>query len=155
MVKSFEDKGEEFQSLYTYSAHPLSCAIGAKVQEIIDREGLVARAERMGNYLGKRLEALREIPEVGDVRGKGLLWAVELVKDQKTREPFPREANMKMKVCLLGAVRGVLFYPGYYRDANGRGDHIMLAPPYIITEEQIDEMVDALAAAIKDAVKAK
>jgi len=153
LVKTFEEKGEEFQSLYTYSAHPLSCAIGAKVQEIIDREDLIARADRMGKYLGEKLDRLRDLPVVGDVRGVGLLWAVELVKDKKTKEPFPQESNLKMKVVLHGAGQGVFFYPGYYRDAHGGGDHIMVAPPYIITEEQVDQCVDALEFAIKESVK--
>jgi adenosylmethionine-8-amino-7-oxononanoate aminotransferase len=153
MVKTFEDKGEEFQSLYTYSAHPLACAIGNKVQEIIDREDLIARADRMGAYLGRRLERLRELPIVGDIRGRGLLWAVELVKNKKTREPFPPEVNLKMRIVLLGTTQGVFLYPGYYRDAQGRGDHIMLAPPYIVTEDQIDQIVAALEWAIRESIK--
>lgn len=153
LVRVFEAKGQEFQSLYTYSAHPLSCAIGAKVQEIIDREDLITRADRMGKYLGRRLERIRELPAVGDVRGTGLLWAVELVKDKKNKEPFPAESNMKMKVVLHGTSQGVFLYPGYYRDRQGRGDHIMLAPPYIITEEQIDQVVDALEFAIRESTK--
>ncbi len=153
LVKTFEDRGEEFQSLYTYSAHPLSCAIGAKVQEIIDREDLIARVEKMGKYLGEKLERLRDLPVVGDVRGVGLLWAVELVKDKKTKEAFPAEDNLKMKVVLHGTSKGVFFYPGYWRDEHGRGDHIMVAPPYVITEEQVDEIVDALEYAILEAAK--
>jgi adenosylmethionine-8-amino-7-oxononanoate aminotransferase len=153
LVKTFEDKGEEFQSLYTYSAHPLSCAIGARVQEIIDREDLIARADKMGKYLGEKLGRLRDLPNVGDVRGVGLLWAVELVKDKKTKEPFPEDANLKMKVVLHAAGKGVFFYPGYWRDDQGRGDHIMIAPPYIITEDQVDQCVDALVYAIKEGVK--
>jgi adenosylmethionine-8-amino-7-oxononanoate aminotransferase len=152
LVKTFEDKGEEFQSLYTYSAHPLSCAIGAKVQEIIDREDLIARADKMGRYLGEKLGRLREMPNVGDVRGVGLLWAVELVKDKKTKEPFPENSNMKMKAVLHAAGKGVFFYPGYWCNDQGRGDHIMIAPPYIITEEQIDQCVDALEFAVQESV---
>jgi adenosylmethionine-8-amino-7-oxononanoate aminotransferase len=153
LVRTLEDKGEEFQSLYTYSAHPLSCAIGAKVQEIIDREDLINRADCMGKYMGEKLEKIRALPNVGDVRGVGLLWAVELVKDKKTKEPFPQDKNLKMKVVLHGISKDVFFYPGYYKDSQGNCDHIMLAPPYTISEEQIDQIVDALQYAITEGVK--
>ena len=153
LVRVFEEKGEEFQSLYTYSAHPLSCAIGAKVQEIIDREDLITRADKMGKYLSTKLERIREHPNVGDVRGVGLLWAVELVKDKKTKEPFPQNKNLKMKVVLHGTSKGVFFYPGYYKDKQGRCDHIMISPPYTISEDQIDQIVDALEYSINESLK--
>lgn len=153
LVKAFEDRGEEFASLYTYSAHPLSMAVGAAVQDIIDREDLMTRAAVMGEYLGRKLERLRELPIVGDVRGRGLLWAVELVKDKKTMEPFPAADKMKTKVAFIGLLKGVFLYPGYYRDEQGRGDHIMLAPPFIITEEQVDTIVDTLEGALRELAK--
>jgi adenosylmethionine-8-amino-7-oxononanoate aminotransferase len=149
LVRAFEERGEEFQSLYTYSAHPLACAIGARVQQVLDEEDLIARCDRLGQYLDRKLDRIRDLPMVGDVRGKGLLWAVELVQDKRTKEPFPAEHNMKMRAVMLGAAQGVLFYPGYYRDAAGRGDHIMISPPFIITEEQLDDCVEALEKALQ------
>jgi adenosylmethionine-8-amino-7-oxononanoate aminotransferase len=140
-VEYVERKGAEFQHLYTFSASPLACAIGNEVLKIIENENLISRCREMGDYLKEQLEQLRSIPIVGDVRGKGLLWAIEFVKDQKTREPFPAEQNLKMKIIMNCFLKGIFFYPGYYEDEKGRGDHVMIAPPFIISKDQIDECV--------------
>jgi adenosylmethionine-8-amino-7-oxononanoate aminotransferase len=144
IARVFEEKGAEFQHLYTFSAHPLACAIGNEVQKIIEKENLIARAAEMGNYLHESLLQLMDLPMVGDIRGKGMLWAIEFVKDKETKEPFPKEKNVKMDIVMQGMFKGVFFYPGYYQDEQGRGDLIMIAPPFIITEEQIDECVRVL-----------
>lgn len=146
----FKQKQAEFQHLYTFSGHPLSCAVANEVQRIIEQEGLIARAERMGTYLENRLRDLEELPMVGDIRGKGMLWSVEFVKDKGTREPFPREKNVKMDIITTCLLKGVFFYPGYWQDGEGRGDHIMIAPPFIITEEQIDECVGVLRETVEE-----
>ncbi|MBW2085818.1 MAG: aspartate aminotransferase family protein, partial [Deltaproteobacteria bacterium] len=100
----FKEKEAEFQHLYTFSGHPLSCAIGNEVQRIIEEEGLIGRAEEMGQYLEKKLLELEEFPMVGNIRGKGMLWAIEFVKDKATKEPFPKDKNVKMNIirtCFL------------------------------------------------------
>lgn len=150
LVSLFEQKGVEFQNLYTFSAHPLACAIGNEVQKIIEEENLIQRAAEMGNYLQESLMQLLELPMVGDVRGKGMLWGVEFVKDKQTKEPFPKEKNVKMDVIMQCLAKGVFFYPGYYVDEQGRGDHIMLAPPFIITEEQVDQCVATLKETLEE-----
>lgn len=150
IMSLFEEKGAEFQHLYTFAAHPLSCAVGAEVQRIIEEENLIQRAAEMGNYLHESLLQLMELPVVGDVRGKGMLWAVEFVKDKSTKEPLPADKNVKMDIVMQCMMKGVFFYPGYYQDAQGRGDHIMLSPPFIITEEQVDFMVGVLKETIEE-----
>lgn len=122
--------------------------MGNEVQRIMEAENLIARAEETGRYLCDRLMTLSDLPVVGDIRGKGMLWAVEFVKDKKTREPLPREAGLKMNLITTCLLKGVFFYPGYFEDAHGRGDHIMVAPPFIITEEQIDQCVAVLRESI-------
>jgi adenosylmethionine-8-amino-7-oxononanoate aminotransferase len=87
---------------------------------------------------------------VGDIRGKGMLWGIEFVKDKKTKEPFPKEKNLKMDLIMHCLLKGVFFYPGYYEDEEGRGDHIMVAPPFIITEGQIDECVRVLRETLEE-----
>ncbi len=144
LVELFEQKEVEFQHLYTFSAAPISCAVGNEVQKIIEKENLITRAEQMGHYLQESLLQLKSLPMVGDVRGKGMLWAIEFVKDKNTKEPFPKEKNVKMDIIMQCMMKGVFFYPGYYEDEQGRGDHIMIAPPFIITEKQIDEAVGVL-----------
>jgi adenosylmethionine-8-amino-7-oxononanoate aminotransferase len=150
LVELFEEKEIEFQNLYTFSAHPLACAVGNEVQKIIEKEKLIQRAEEMGNYLQESLMQLLSLPMVGDVRGKGMLWAVEFVKDKKTKEPFAKEKNVKMDIIMQCMMKGVFFYPGYYVDEQGRGDHIMLAPPFIITEAEIDQCVNVLKETLEE-----
>jgi len=146
----FKENEAEFQHLYTFSAHPLACAIGAEVQRIIEDEKLIERAAEMGNYLHESLMQLNDLPMVGDIRGKGMLWAIEFVKDKETKEPFPKEKNVKMDLVMQCMMKGVFFYPGYYEDKQGRGDLLMIAPPFIITEEQIDECVSVLRETLEE-----
>ncbi|MFO7965340.1 MAG: aspartate aminotransferase family protein [Desulfobacterales bacterium] len=148
MAAVFSSSGAEFQHLYTFSAHPIACAVGNEVQRIIEEENLISQAEKTGQYLQEQLTALMDLPMVGDIRGKGMLWAVEFVKDKKTREPFEKEFNLKMNLITTCMLKGVFFYPGYYEDALGRGDHILVAPPFIITEEQIDTCMGVLRESI-------
>jgi adenosylmethionine-8-amino-7-oxononanoate aminotransferase len=146
----FKEKGAEFQHLYTFSAHPLSCAVANEVQRIIDEEGLIARAAEMGDYLEEALSALEELPMVGDIRGKGLLRSIEFVQNKATKEPFPKAKNVKMDVITTCLLKGVFFYPGYWEDEQGRGDHIMIAPPFIITEGEVDECVGVLRETVEE-----
>ncbi len=150
IAEIFKEKEAEFQHLYTFSAHPISCAIGNEVQRIIEEENLIARAAEMGNYLQESLMQLESLPMVGDIRGKGMLWAIEFVKDKETKEPFPKEKNVKMDIVMQCMFKGVFFYPGYYQDEQGRGDVIMIAPPFIITEEEIDQCVSALKTTLEE-----
>jgi len=129
---------------YTYSGHPTCCAVALANIGIIEREGLVQRAEVLGARLLSGLQSLLEIECVGDVRGKGLMAAVELVADQATKEPFPAEAGVGQKVFNELVKRGV-----YTRFL---GDQILFAPPLVTTEEQIDRIVQALRESIEAAV---
>jgi adenosylmethionine-8-amino-7-oxononanoate aminotransferase len=144
LVARFQEREAEFQHLYTFSAHPISCAAGNEVMRIVEDENLIARAEQMGKYLGQSLQKLEDLPMVGDIRGKGMIWAIEFVKDKRTKEPFPKQKNVKMDLLTQCLLRGAFFYPGYFEDEQGRGDLLMIAPPFIITEEQIDQVVAIL-----------
>lgn len=133
---------------YTFSAHPASCAVAEKVLEIMEREGLVERAERMGNLLRDRLETISGDPSVGQVRGKGLMLGIELVKDKATGQPYPAEARFAQRVSSAGIRRGVFFYTA------GTGpvqDALLLGPPFTINGEDIDLLVDVLRESLADA----
>jgi putrescine---pyruvate transaminase len=125
---------------YTYSGHPTCCAVALKNIEIIEREGLVARAETLGARLLSGLESLLELDGVGNVRGKGMMAAVELVADQATKQPFPAEAGIGNKVF------GELVKRGVY--TRVLGDQLLFAPPLVTTEEQIDRIVVAMRESI-------
>jgi adenosylmethionine-8-amino-7-oxononanoate aminotransferase len=141
--------GEELM-FYTYSAHPACCAVADKVLEILEREQLVERAATMGRVLRARLEArLGSHPNVADIRGRGLLQAVELVRDRADASPFPKEARLTNKVVGAGLAEDVWFYPGGTDPAR---DVITLGPPFVITEQEIERLVDVLESAITSAV---
>ena len=134
---------------YTYGAHSSSCAAADKVLEIMQRESLVERAAELGETLSKRLDDLREHPHVGDVRGRGLLWAIELVHDRDTLEPFPPAARLSAKVVASGLTQGVFFYPGGTGTAR---DIIVLGPPFTIGDTELDIIAEVLPRAINEAV---
>jgi adenosylmethionine-8-amino-7-oxononanoate aminotransferase len=141
-------RGDDFM-FYTYSAHPGACAAADAVLEILEREGLVERAAELGERLRKRLGALEAHPNVAEVRGRGLLQAVELVRDRNTLEPFPVEARITSKVVGAGLGAGVFFYPGGCDLAR---DVVVLGPPFVIGEAEIDLLAEVLEASISSAV---
>ena len=129
---------------FTFSHHPVTAAACLAVLDILEREHLVERAQAMGARLGQRLAGLRAHPQVGDVRGRGLMWGVELVEDAPTRRPFPRAAGRAAAVTARCLEAGLIVYPST-GCANGvDGDAVMLAPPFVVTEAELDEMVDVL-----------
>jgi len=141
------ERGDDFM-YFTYSAHPAACAAADKVLEILEREALVDRAAKMGELLRQRLAGLESHPNVAEVRGRGLLVAVELVKDRDTLEPFPASIGMTTRVVGHGLRHGVFFYPGGSDPAR---DVIVLGPPFVIRESEIDEIADVLERSIDSA----
>lgn len=127
---------------YTYTGHPTVCAAGLANLEIIEREKLVQKAREQGKYLQKKLATLRDLPIVGDVRGQGLIAAVELVQDKDTKEMFPAEMQIARKVWEKALANGVV-------TRVGGTNIIALCPPLIITREQIDELVATLRGALE------
>jgi adenosylmethionine-8-amino-7-oxononanoate aminotransferase len=142
----------EFEHGFTYGGNPLSCAIGLAVLEYLKEQQLVGRAATIGDYLLSRLrKELGRLPTVGDIDGKGLLVGVELVQDRKERRPFPREFRFSRRVAETCLERGVVVSPGTGGQADGlNGDRLMITPPYVINEEQLDELVLTLKGAISD-----
>ncbi|MGE0827615.1 MAG: aspartate aminotransferase family protein [Candidatus Binatia bacterium] len=126
---------------YTYTGHPAVCAAGLANLEIIEREKLVQKAREQGKYLTKKLNTLKDLPIVGDVRSQGLIGAIELVKNKETKEMFPAEMRLAQKAWEKALDMGVIT-----RVAGG--NNIAICPPLIITKEQIDELVAALRNAI-------
>ena len=127
---------------YTYSGHPVACAAGLKTLEIYERDGLYEHAARMGEYLQSRLAPLRDHERVGEVRGAGLLAAVELVEDKASRQPNAAMAKRATQLC---QDNGLIV-------RNVAGCALAMCPPLIISREQVDEMVDKLTMSIEQAV---
>lgn len=133
---------------HTYFSNPFSCAVAEAVLDEVVEQRLIERAARMGDYLGAQLRALQQrSPLIGDVRGKGLLMAIELVANQETRQQLPAELNVPARLTEHGLEHGIALYN---RRANrGQfGDIQLISPPLIITESQIDELVDRLGQAL-------
>lgn len=137
-----------FMHGYTYAGNPLACSAGlAVMKEILDRD-LIGNAARMGEILKARLALLMErFPFIGDVRGKGLLLAFELVRDRLTMEPLPRERNAFHRLVEIAYVNKLVIYARRTRGGD-LGDHFLVCPPMIITESQIDEIMDKLIASL-------
>lgn len=127
---------------YTYSGHPVACAAGLKTLEIYERDGLYEHAARMGEYLQSRLAPLRDHERVGEVRGAGLLAAVELVEDQASRQPDAALAKRATQLC---QDNGLIV-------RNVAGCALAMCPPLIISQKQVDELVDKLTMSIEQSV---
>ncbi|APE31838.1 aspartate aminotransferase family protein [Halomonas aestuarii] len=137
-----------FQHGHTYAGNPLACATGLAAVEAIRREHLLDNVKVRGRQLQKGLETLRSRhPWIGDVRGLGLLWGVELVMDPVEKTPFPAASNLFARVTALAKEEGLLIYPR--RSLNGlSGDHFLVSPPFTISESETELLLERLARAL-------
>jgi adenosylmethionine-8-amino-7-oxononanoate aminotransferase len=133
----------------TFSHHPVTCAAGVATIRYLARHRLVARAAAMGRVLHRQLEALRALPHVGDVRGRGLLAGVEFVEDKETRAPFPRSACFAESFTAAALDAGLVVWPNIGHADGTSGDLVMIAPPFIIEENEIGEIVRRFATALE------
>jgi hypothetical protein len=143
---------------FTYNSHPISLAAGRAVLKFLQAQNLVqaANSDHQGSMaatLRDTLGTLREVNSVGDVRGIGLLWAVEFVADKTTKRPFAAELNFAGRVAQAAMKRGLLVYPMQGCVDGVEGDHLLIAPPGVITAEQIDWAVTQLREAIEETAR--
>ena len=142
-----------FRHGQTYSAHALCCAAALAVQDVVDNENLLARVATSGHYLHGRLaERFADHVATGDIRGRGLLQAIEFVADRTTKRPFPAQLGLAARIKAEAFSRGLLVYPGPAAADGTTGDHVLLAPPYIATDAELDSVVDLLGAAVDAAL---
>jgi adenosylmethionine-8-amino-7-oxononanoate aminotransferase len=151
LVEECENAHADFM-FYTYSAHPLACAIADKVLEIMEREHLVERAAEVGARLGAQLkEELSGHPMVGDIRGTGLFWGIELVRDRATRIPYPPAQRVTSRVQSAALKHGLFVYPTVgMAGAEGGGDGVMVTPPFVIGTPEIEFIVRNLRTALDE-----
>jgi adenosylmethionine-8-amino-7-oxononanoate aminotransferase len=139
-----------FMHSHTYIGHPVACAAALAVQRVIRTQNLVKKVSDDGKYLiGKLRSALGQHPRVGDIRGRGLLIGIELVEDRASKRPFPPALRLHAKVKAQAMKRGLLVYPMGGTIDGERGDHVLLAPPFIATRGELDTMVERLGAALE------
>lgn len=134
-----------FNHGHTFQAHPTACSAALAVQNIIRREGLVSRCAQIGSKLGKRLRTeLGHCKYVGDIRGRGLMWALEFVQNKKTKTPFNVLVGFGAQVQQTAFDLGVAVYPGVGTVDGVVGDHVLLAPPFNISEKELEVIVSTL-----------
>jgi len=144
---------------FTYNAHPISLAAGRAVLRYLGANHLVEAADSglkgtPAAQLKAALESLLKEEAVGDVRGVGLLWAIEFVADKSSKRPFATEKTFAAQVAAAASRRGLLVYPMQGSVDGISGDHILVAPPAIVTREEVEWATNELRAAVNDAVRA-
>ncbi len=143
-----------FQHGHTYAGHPMAAAAAVAVLTAVHERQLLGRVRRQGAALASELEReFGQHPNIGDIRGRGLLMALELVSDRESKAPFPSEAGLAGKVKSAAFEAGLICYPMFGTIDGKSGDHVMLAPPFIVNDDQIGELVAKLAAAVRAALK--
>jgi adenosylmethionine-8-amino-7-oxononanoate aminotransferase len=136
----------------TFSHHPVLAAAGLAVVRYIKRHQLIARCATMGAVLHQKLSVLRDLPHVGDIRGRGLLAGIEFVQDKETRAPFPRKMKFAETFFEEALGTGLMTWPNVGMADGGAGDVACLAPPFIIEEWEIDELVQRFRAALETTI---
>ncbi|MDP3168519.1 MAG: aminotransferase class III-fold pyridoxal phosphate-dependent enzyme, partial [Hydrogenophaga sp.] len=142
-----------FQHGHTYLGHAIACAAALAVQKVFERDKLLAQVRTRGDFLQKSMHASWDThPHIGDIRGRGLFWGIELVQDRDSKKPFDPARNVHARIKQEAMARGLMVYP-MGGTVDGRyGDHVLLAPPFITSESELAQIVERLDAAIRAAL---
>lgn len=148
VVESFQQGTCAFQHGFTYQAHPVATAAGNAVLDHIESHALFDRVESAAKILRAQLAPLESDPHVGEIRGRGLLLGIEFVKEKTTREPFPKAENIAERIRQAALQENVLTYPTQGCVDGLRGDHVLLAPPFIVSNEESAIIARSLTTAL-------
>ncbi|MGL6111249.1 MAG: aminotransferase class III-fold pyridoxal phosphate-dependent enzyme, partial [Rubrivivax sp.] len=155
VVEAFAQGSGAFQHGHTYIGHAMACAAALAVQRVIRRDGLLDRVQRQGAGLRERLQAaFGAHPQVGDIRGRGLFQAIELVQDRGTKAPFGAALKLHARIKAQAMAEGLMVYPMGGTVDGQLGDHVLLAPPFIVDDAHLDMIVQRLARAVDAALAA-
>ncbi|MDP3085690.1 MAG: aspartate aminotransferase family protein [Rubrivivax sp.] len=153
IVNAFSQGSGLFQHGHTYLGHASACAAALAVQQVIERDDLLAAVRRQGAGLAERLRAtFAEHPNVGDIRGRGLFQAIELVTERARKTPFEPALKLHALIKQQAMAHGLLVYPMGGTLDGQRGDHVLLAPPFIVSDSELDAIVERLRAALDAAL---
>lgn len=153
LVELVWNKIGDFNHGGTFSHQPVAAKAGVATIRYIEEHGLIERARVMGEVLGRKLhEAFDSHPHVGNVRGMGLLWAIEIVADKETAEPYRRRDKVFSRVAAQAFQRGLIVYPMGGCVDGWVGDHVVVAPPLVVEEHEIDEIISLLLLALEAAI---
>jgi len=153
VVQAIRQGSGFFQHGHTYIGHATACAAALAVQDVIRRDNLLARVQQQGQGLRQRLQhTLGEHPHVGDIRGRGLFFGIELVRERSTKDVFDPALQLHARIKREAMQRGLMVYPMGGTIDGQHGDHVLLAPPFIISDDESDILVQRLKAAIDAAI---
>lgn len=154
IYSTFINGSGAFQHGHTYMGHPTACAGALAVQHKIESLDLLHAVRRQGDALvDKLVERFGNHANIGDIRGRGLFQGIELVADRTTKATFDPELKLNLRIKKHAFEAGLICYPGGGTADGRRGDHVLVAPPFIITDSQLDELVDKLAGAVEMALQ--
>ncbi len=155
LVQAMSSGSGFFQHGHTYLGHAVACAAALAVQQVIERDGLLAQVRTRGDELQTMLHAaFDKHPHVGDIRGRGLFWGVELVQDRDRKQPFDPGKRLHARLKKEAFARGLMVYPMGGTVDGWYGDHVLLAPPFIATKAELAIIVERLQAAMDAAIAA-
>ncbi|CAH0000077.1 unnamed protein product [Clonostachys byssicola] len=155
IVDSLRTGTSAFNHGQTYQAHPVSCATALAVQNILRRDGLLERVKILGSKLHDLLlTTFAGCDYVGDIRGRGLFWSLEFMENKAQKRPFPREFHFGPRVQQAAFTMGVAVYPGSGTIDGLNGDHVIFAPPYTTTEEELEVAVATVKKAYDEVLSA-
>jgi adenosylmethionine-8-amino-7-oxononanoate aminotransferase len=153
IVDAMSEGSGFFQHGHTYLGHAVACAAALAVQRVIERDGLLARVRELGSSFERMLrERLAKHAHVGDIRGRGLFWGVELVSDRASKAPFDPKQKLNARIKREAMARGLMVYPMGGTVDGKRGDHVLLAPPFIVTEGELAAIAQRLHQALDAAI---
>ena len=154
IYQAFAQGSGFFQHGHTYMGHPMAAAAGLAVQKIIKQDNLLANVQAMGVELRQQLQAaFGQHAHVGDIRGRGLFQAIELVEDRQTKAPFDPARKLHARIKSEAMARGLMVYPMGGTIDGVRGDHVLLAPPFIVTPSDVAEITGRLSEAVNAALQ--
>ncbi|TFG57560.1 MAG: aspartate aminotransferase family protein [Candidatus Aminicenantes bacterium] len=153
LVDAIRRRGHNFLHAQTFVHHPVGCSAGLAVLDYMEKHDLLARCERAGDVLWRRLEPLFSRPHVGDIRGLGLLVGIEFVKDKKRKTPFPRGKKYVEKFMAAAIKNGLFLWPNVGHAGGADGDLVMVAPPFVIKDREIGLLRDKIASTLDEMEK--
>jgi adenosylmethionine-8-amino-7-oxononanoate aminotransferase len=153
LVDAIAQGSGAFQHGHTYIGHAMACAAALAVQRVLQRDELLARVQRQGLGLSERLHAAFDAHRhVGDIRGRGLFQAIELVADRSTQQPFDPRSKLHARIKAHAMAEGLMIYPMGGTIDGVHGDHVLLAPPFIVDDAQLDQILLRLTRALDTAL---
>jgi len=153
ILEPIVQRGQSFTHAQTFSQHPVACAAGVATLRYIDAYRLIERSAAMGRTFHEKLATLRHLPHVGDIRGRGLLAGVEFVEDTSTKEPFPRAEHFAERFTEAARQAGLVVWPNVGHVGGSQGDIVMLAPPFVVTEPDLDELTQRFSTALETTLR--